>query len=309
MPSPTNLARLRKLARRSSKNRLAVDSPFDLSIGRPTEKALGDLLKKGAPDLARLGAEFEQLARKGKAEVAREVKQMRALAVRHSRDQKGVVAQAVAARTRAFELLADPGGGARQSYFLNSPFEIAANFTLNSSAIVPANSRAKFTSDVSDGTFDTKQIYFNYYWVNPFDKYVVFNVSGYAVAYGNGQIEAYGGVILGESFARVFCTAQLNVEDWTTDSLVPLGFPLYQGLFDDEEDRSGFLQSSSTSLPTWFRGCDLQYPSAVIRPGGTVGIGVTIELQSQTENGRVYADFSSADHRVSSPGVLITVVS
>jgi len=188
-------------------------------------------------------------------------------------------------------------------------FEVAASFDLDSSAIVPANSRAKFESDVSDGVFNTKQIYFNYYWVNPFDKYVVFNVSGYGVVYGTGQIEAYGGVILGESFARVFCTAQLNVEDWTTDSFVPLGFPLIQGLFDDGEDQSGFLQSSATSLPTWSRGCDLQYPSVVIQPGGVVGIGVTISLQSETEKGLVYADFSSGDHRVSSPGVLVTVVS
>ncbi|MBI2253274.1 MAG: hypothetical protein HYU58_01500 [Proteobacteria bacterium] len=309
--------RLKKIAKSRADHQITQQRFAGPSV-RTTQKATAKLLTKAIPDLGNQAKSFENILNKHKAQSNVALKKARQAAIKDSRGQKAALAALIARKAKAFELLAQPvvNVPSTQYHLLNTPFEISssAGMPLSSSSIVPSSSFAKFTLHVSDGYDGLNTASFKYVWVNPFDRYVVVNVHGYIVFRGHCYWGADGGFFGGDRYVRLQIDGKLELFDWSNPD--PISIPVaasYQSanVLTAEEDQGGWWDVGAVGAQDIFRGYDLSHELLVVPPRATMGFVMTAAIDCKTgdDSGLVDIDFASGNFQVSSPAVLLAIVS
>lgn len=311
-----NVSKLKQIAKISADRAARQDAESQTVSGR---RALKDdqpakLLAKHIEGLRPLSREYDALMARRAAKLESEINHSRARASRLGRGRKAALANMTKQRVKAFEALigAVQVPSARR-YLVNTPFEIAARtFTLDSSAIVPSNSWAKFKADVVKTRYYavTGAVIFRFVWVNTSDKYAVINANGYIILNGFCDVASRGGIFGGDRRAGVTATPTFQMIDWTTEP-----YPIF-----GKQEVEAFKIATNTGY-TWddadsesidvFRGYDLGLSLILVPPETAVGLVMSLEMKlaAGVDSGRARADFSTGAFLVGSPAVLITVVS
>lgn len=309
-------SRLKKKAKQSARLIAAAEAAplrFENKDGR---KAVAKLVATAVPGLPALRRQFDAVAHKQKAKAEAVLKKARAAAIKNARSTKSTLAAMVAARLKAFEVLAQPATNvpSTQYFLLNTPFEIASTpgLPLSGSQIVPSNSWAKFTlrADRKDPKVSAS---FFYVWVNSLDKYVVINVHGYMVFRGHCFVGVDGGFFPGDHYVKLKIDARLDIFDWTNE---PITFPSApvdqsQNVLTMEESEGGWMSVGALDARDVFRGYDLRHSLLVVPPRATIGFAMTASIDCTTgdDSGLIDVDFASGNFQVMSPAVLVAVVS
>lgn len=312
-----NTSRLKRIAKISAdraarQEARSREAPVRLAA---TDDELAKLLTKHIEGLRPLRREYDALMARRAAKLETEISRQHAHAGKLGRGRKTALAGMVKQRVRAFEALA----GAVQvpsarRYLVNVPFEIAGShaFNLDSSAIVPSNSWAKFKADVIK-TRDyaiTNTVFFRFVWVNDSDKYAVVNANGYIILNGFCDVASRGGIFGGNRSAGVTATPRFEMINWTTEPYPSFGKQQVQA-FQIKTDTGYTWDDADSDSIDIFRGYDLDLSLILVPPETAVGLVVSLEMKyyAGMDSGRARADFSSGNFLVGSPAVLITVVS
>ena len=309
-------SRLKRIAKISADRAAREDAERQAASVRlaPAGDQLAKLLAKNIDGLSSLSREYDALMVRRAAKLESEIKKVRARATRIARGRKTALANMTKQRVRAFEAMTGvvQVPSARR-YLVNTPFEIAARtFTLDSSAIVPSNSWAKFKADVIK-TRDypvTGAVIFRFVWENTSDKYAVINANGYMVLHGFCDVASRGGIFGGDRRAGVIATPTFQMIDWTTDPYLSFGKQEVEAFKIETYTGATWDDADSETIDV-FRGYDLGLSLILVPPETAVGLVMSLEmkLSAGMNSGRARADFSSGTFQVGCPAVLITVVS
>lgn len=310
-----NKSSLKKIIK-ASINAGAAAPVFTAPRSRDTRQAATKLLTKAVPGLTAAAKPFNALVSKHMAKGAAALKKARAAAIKDSRATKSSLAKRIAARVKAFELLAAVDVPGTQYTLLNTPFDISstAGMPLTSSQIVPSNSFAKFTLHVEDGPDPSNTVNFSYVWVNPFDRFVVTNVHGYIIFRGHCQLGADGGFFPGDRSYRLQIDGRLDIFDWSQPDPVaipPAFVDQSVNVYTTSEDQGGWSEVGAVDAKDIFRGYDLAHELLVVPPRATMGFVMTASVICSTgdDSGLIDLDFASGNFQVGSPAVLLAIVS
>jgi len=313
-----DIAKLKKIAKRNADRAAreqaqaaALLSPADRSSHR---KAIATAIITNIDGIKPLRREIEALQATRAAKTLAAEKKRAALAVKLGRTRKPVLANMISQRVKAFETMVDAVTvPSAQRYLVNTPLDTygyALNF--DSFAVVPSRSWVKFRMERRKKPgFNNAVVIFNFVWQNPEDKYVVINANGYLLLHGHCYVRSDGGIFAGARAAGLEIRPHLQLVDWTNEPYMILGdqgappainlHTSTEGMFDDDEE----------AMADVFRGYDLDISLILVPPRAVIGLVVSaaIAYYADKDSGIVQANFSDGAYMVSSPGVLVTVVS
>jgi hypothetical protein len=273
-------------------------------------RSLGKLLEKNVDGFASFSREFDALTARNEANAETQIEELREHALKIACSRELSLASMVAQRVKALEALAAVPSA--QRYLVNTPIEIVADqLNLDSFAIVPSNSWAKFKFNWRRTKQRNCGVSFRFVWQNPTDKYVVINANGFMTLNGLCYLNSDGGWLAGDRAATLTMRVALGLFDWTTEP-----YPQFPGTeeivaVDMQRDTGGMFDDWDGDQKDVFRGYDLLNSLALVPPSTAVGLVMTLAMHVYTgqDSGTVLADFSTGSYRVGSPAVLVSVLS
>jgi hypothetical protein len=311
-----DIARLKKIAKLSADRASREDAELQTVSVRldrtRNQKAIAKLLEKNIDGMASASRKFDALMARGAAEAEAQIEDLRTKALQIALRREPDLASMIDQRVKAFEALADGSGvSSVQRYLVNTPIEIlATQLDLDSSAIVPSNSWAKFQIDMEKKQRNPS-VMFRFVWENTTDKYVVLNANGYMILHGYCELSSDGGFFGGDRASTFSMTPTLELFDWTTKPYNHFVAPQAILAVDEHIDTGAWFDDAAIDPKYVFRGYDLLESLALVPPFTSVGIVMTCAMHVYTgqNSGRVFANFSSGSYQVGSPAVLISVLS
>lgn len=195
---------------------------------------------------------------------------------------------------------------------LQTPFEISlVGADLTEHRIQEGNSFARFNFVFGKNRNSAVRAHFSYVWVNPTDKFVLINAHGYIIFDGFIEVGVPGGFWPGDRAASVSVQGFMGVHDFGSEPLLPSAVTATQTAASLSESDGGFGAVGAIANKDVFRGFDLDTSLYIVKPRGTVGFVLAANFPYRTgeDGGRVVGDFGEGGHRVTSPGVLIQIVS
>lgn len=315
---PTKLTKtqIKKVAQRTT-DRAAREDARDRTVsGRRdrarAQKATAAFLRTNIAGLTRLKREFNDHLASTAGKVDAELKQRRSKALKLARGRKDALKAMVADRVAGLEAALDatvPDSSADR-YLVNLPWQITGEgVTLDSSAIVPSNSWAKFKLDMSRSR-GSPSVVFRFLWNNATDRYKLITVNGYVILHGYCEVATRGGFFAGDRIATFKMTPTMELQNWSTDPYPYFGKQEAPPVHIDADSKWVFDDADFESQAV-FRGYDLEQSLVLIPPRTTVGLIMSVKMYAYagTDSGRVQADFSTGPYMVGSPAVLVRVLS
>jgi hypothetical protein len=265
------------------------------------------------PDLATAKSEFDALAAEERTRVEGMAASQRDASAMASRARASQLSAMSAGRIQAFQAIADGGTlpGDRQSLLLQTPFEVSViGAAMTDHSIVPGASYSRFEFRLGEDRNSNARTHFSYVWQNPTNRYALIDAHGYVILDGSVAAICSGGFWPRDRRAEITVTPRLSLLDWGQEPLAPdAQTHLGSAAWLKVEDKSPLTLGPMASMDV-FRGYDLALSQYIVKPHGTVGLVVAVDLSGDTgHDGEVWADFASGNHRVVSPGVLILVIS
>jgi len=305
------LAHLKKMISRHDKVQPADD------IWRPNLAATRGSVEKLLARQAGIKAarkEFDALAGKATAQAEAQAARERKAAATASRKRSARRNAMLADRIKSFQAIGgfDNLASPTPRFLLQTPFEVSlVGATLTEHRIVTGASFARFGFVVGKNRTSSVRVHFSYVWQNPTDKYVVINAHGYVIFDGYIEVGVNGGLFPGDRRARLSVGGNMEVHDWGQEPLLPSAWTVTQTAASLSESDGGFGAVGAIAAKDVFRGFDLDTSFYIVKPGGTIGLVIAANFPYSTgqNGGRVVADFEEGGHRVTSPGVLIQIVS
>jgi hypothetical protein len=192
---------------------------------------------------------------------------------------------------------------------LDRPFLIWAtprSNIISDSQIEAFNSWAKFRVESSDSS-GTHKVSFWYLWDNPSEFYAAINATTFMGA--TGRLRAYvsggaSGISPTSRYSNVFCGANFAVWSWWRQPPVSTPYTT-QSLASVHEYASFWDKAEAVPVAA---GANLNQTMYLVPPQGTVVFEVTLQISYNNGYGRALADFESGDYRVSSPVVVISLL-
>jgi hypothetical protein len=197
-------------------------------------------------------------------------------------------------------------------FLLQTPFEISlVGADLTEHRIQEGNSFARFNFVFGKNRNSAVRAHFSYVWVNPTDKFVLINAHGYIIFDGFIEVGVPGGFWPGDRAASVSVQGFMGVHDFGSEPLLPSAFSPTETAASLSESDGGFGAVGAIANKDVFRGFSLDTALYIVKPRGTVGFVLAANFPDRTgeDGGRVVGDFGEGGHRVTSPGVLIQIVS
>jgi len=195
---------------------------------------------------------------------------------------------------------------------LQTPFEISlVGADLTEHRIQEGNSFARFNFVFGKNRNSAVRAHFSYVWVNPTDKFVLINAHGYIIFDGFIEVGVPGGFWPGDRAASVSVQGFMTVHDFGSEPLLPSARTATETAAALSESDGGFGAVGAIANTDVFRGFDLDTSLYIVKPRGTVGFVLAANFPYRTgeDGGRVVGDFGEGGHRVTSPGLLIQIVS
>ncbi|WP_374308736.1 hypothetical protein [Dongia sp.] len=307
----TERARVKKMIARNDKV-----APTDMTW-RPkstaTRKSVAQIL--GQQDgMKALKREFDAVTAKATAEAEAQAARQRKAAVAASR-KRGALRNAMGRdRIKGFQAVGGLNNLTSDTprFLLQTPFEISlVGANLTEHRIQTGTSFARFGFVFGSGRNSAARVHFSYVWQNPTDKYVLINAHGYVIFDGYIEVGVNGGFWPGDRAASLSVQGYMSVHDWGQAPFLPSATTLTQTAAALNESDGGFGAVGAIAAKDVFRGFDLDTSLYIVKPGGTIGLVIAANFPYWTgdDGGRVVADFEEGGHRVTSPGVLIQIVS
>lgn len=304
-------ARLKKISARHNK------AQPDDAVWRPnvaaTQKAAEKLLAQ-LDGMKGVKKAFDVLMAKANVEAEAQAAKRRKAAATASR-KRGPQRNAMAANRiksfQALELLADVGTPTPR-FLLQTPFEISlAGANLAEHRIQTGASFARFGFEIGKNRTGSVRAHFSYVWQNPTDKYVLINAHGYLIFDGYIEGGINSALFPGDRRIRLDVQGYMGIHDWGQEPLLPSAQTFTQTAAWLNEADGGFGAVGVIVVQDVFRGMDLDHGLYIVKPHGTIGLVIAANFPYSTgqNGGRVLGDFEAGGHRVSSPGVLIQIVS
>jgi hypothetical protein len=280
-----------------------------------------------AEQLARIGfdvAAVEEALAADRAENNRRLEELKAVAVEQS-----------AARAAELRVLVDrwkplpiPPGEVgiwwpqASTVYLDSPVEIWATYSLESSTIEPYNSRVQAQWELVDefdswpsgllGTGGEQSIHFYYLWANPrSDVYASVTINAPLMLNGSCEVHSRGGFFGNGGTASLGLEPELNlVQCWTQPVSNPppqanQSWPVPELTVTSSGD---FHSDDKTKIAAETGVYPLSYNQEPVPPGATLIIDVALSLTANLFNGTINADFASGDFEVLSPYVQLAIL-
>jgi hypothetical protein len=304
-------ARLKKLIARNNKQ-LPSDEPWraDMRAARKSSEQLilaQEGMKGGKRAFATLLAKS---AAQAEAHAARQRQASAAASRKRIPQQKTMLAN----RLKALQSIGGLGvlGDNTQRFLLQTPFEISLiGASLTEHRIVTGASFARFGFTFGSNRTQTPRMHFSYVWQNPTDKFALINAHGYIIFDGHIEVGVNGGFWPGDRRASIAVQAFMTLSDFGQEPLLPSAQTFTQTAASLSESDGGFGAVGAIAAKDVFRGHDLDHSLYIVKPGGTVGLVIAAIFPFGTgqDGGRVVADFAEGAHRVTSPGVLVQLVS
>ena len=195
---------------------------------------------------------------------------------------------------------------------LQTPFEISlVGADLTEHRIQEGHSFARFNFVFGKNRNSAVRAHFSYVWVNPTDKFVLINAHGYIIFDGFIEVGVPGGFWPGDRAASVSVQGFMGVHDFGSAPLLPSAFSSTETAAALSESDGGFGAVGAIANKDVFRGFSLDSSLYIVKPRGTVGFVLAANFPYRTgeDGGRVVGDFGEGGHRVTSPGLLIQIVS
>lgn len=307
----TERARVKKMIARNDKAQ-----PADLTW-RPkstaTRKSVAQIL--GRQDgMKALKREFDALTAKTTAQAEALAVRQHKGAIAASRKRAAAHKALASGRIKGLQSVGDFGdlGSPTPRFLLQTPFEISlVGASLTEHRIQTGSSFARFGFVIGKNRTGSVRAHFSYVWQNPTDKYVLINAHGYLIF--DGYIE--GGInsafFPGDRRIRLDVQGYMGIHDWGAEPLLPSAQTFIQTAAWLNEADGGFGAVGVIVVQDVFRGMDLDHALYIVKPHGTIGLVIAANFPYSTgqNGGRVLGDFEDGGHRVSSPGVLIQIVS
>lgn len=304
-------ARVKKVIARHDKTRL------DTSLWRPdlvaTQNSVGTLLAK-LDGMKAVKKEFDALTARATAQAEAGAAKQRKAAVAASRKrgpQRNAMSASRIKSFRALELLGDLGSPTPR-FLLQTPFEISlVGASLTEHRIQTGSSFACFGFNIGKNRTGSVRAHFSYVWQNPTDKYVLINAHGYLIFDGYIEGGINSALFPGDRRIRLDVQGYMGIHDWGAEPLLPSAQTFTQTAAWLNEADGGFGAVGVIVVQDVFRGMDLDHALYIVKPHGTIGLVIAANFPYSTgqNGGRVLGDFEAGGHRVSSPGVLIQIVS
>jgi hypothetical protein len=173
----------------------------------------------------------------------------------------------------------------------------------------PYASTAKFTVTTGDTIDET--LTFWYYWVNPSDGVAVLDVSGFLTTNGFVQVSSEGGTFPGWRNSHVQLVDELHVLNWWQQ---PATEPMFQDSQDQVPitlgvDSGGWFASDAFAATPLFAGRDMSFSSFLVPGRSTAVFQMSLRVRTLVSDGSATIDFASGDFAVTSPWVLVNVLS
>jgi hypothetical protein len=253
---------------------------------------------------------YQALRKQHRAELERVVSQLDAEAIRRSARVGQAVHGRIKGQTDALKQLA-----ASKPFFpfplvtLDTPFLIWAtprSNIISDSHIEAFNSWAKFRVESSDSS-GTHKLSFYYLWDNPSEFYAAINASTFMGATGRLKASVSGGpsgISPTSRYSDVYCSANFALWSWWRQP--PISTPYTsQSLASVHEFASFWDKSEAVSVAD---GANLNQTMYLVSSKGTVVFEVMLQITYYNGHGRALADFESGDFRVSSPVVVVSLL-
>lgn len=304
-------ARLKKLVARSDKIQARDDvwRPNVLTGRNSIEKLLAK--QEG---MAAAKKEFDTLAARSMAKAEGQAAKERKAAAAASRKRGAQHKRMLSDRIKSFQAIGnlESLSSPTPRFLLQTPFEISlVGATLTEHQINQGASFARFGFAFGKNKRGAPRVHFSYVWQNPTDKYVLINAHGYVIFDGYIEVGVNGGFWPGDRAASIAVQGYMNVHDWGEAPLLPSAATAPQTAASLSESDGGFGAVGAIASKDVFRGFDLDTSLYIVKPRGTIGLVIAANFPYGTgeDGGRVVADFEAGGHRVSSPGVLLQILS
>ena len=283
---------------------------FERSYVRLSRRALDNhvasyLGKEGGVEAVQ---RFDALREQHQAALLRAAAERKAEAVQQSPRGLQTLQAAVGSRRKAAEQLATQF----PTEILDKPFLIwwTQGIDFPDIHVEPMNSRAKFRFR-SGGSLGFEEMSFYYLWANPSgEKFAVINVDGFLIVNGFCLIGSDGGFWPGDRRSSLGLTANLSLwEWWNQPPTQPFAQPdQSQQVLHLSTNTGGFGDPGALEFKEIFRGYDLRHEQFLLPPGGVVVIEVALSITYGSSDGNVDVDFETGDFHVSSPVVLLRIL-
>ncbi len=174
---------------------------------------------------------------------------------------------------------------------------------------VPYASTATFSVTATDDIDET--LTFWYYWVNPSQGVAVLDVSGFLTTNGFVEVRSDGGTFPGWRNCHVQLVDELHVLNWWHQ---PATEPLFQDTQDQVPltlgvDSGGWFDSDAFAATPLFAGRDMSFSSFLVPAQSTAVFQMSLRVRTLVSDGTATIDFASGDFAVTSPWVLVNVLS
>jgi hypothetical protein len=303
------LARLREAIARSEAARVEdqVWRP-DLTATRERIEAL--LLRHTG--IATAKEEFDAIAAEERTRVEGMAASQRDASATASRARASQLSAMSASRIQDFQTMTgiDNLPGDRQSILLQTPFEVSViGAAMTDHSIVPGASYARF--EFPPRRVGGTRTHFSYVWQNPTNRYAIINAHGYAILDGHIAVDTDGGFFAGSRMAQIKVLACMWLHDWGQEPLLASSQTTRNLVTELKVDAGTMFDDWTSASADVFRGVDLERYNYIMKPHGTVGLVIEVDLECTTgdNEGRVSADFAEGNHQMASPGVLVQVIS
>lgn len=264
-------------------------------IKAPVRKAFADILA----------------ADKTKQEAA--AKKMRAQALKTSSAAAKSLKQLTVARVKAVQgFLAQPADTPSPELFLleRPIFIIPSPGThLDNYQYADLNSWATLQSSTDASRIDTVRFY--YIWSNPRSTYSVVNVDGFIVFNGYCGVGTNGGIFPDDRYSQVIVNGVLEVYQWWIQPPVAMVSDPNQTVsaLNLKVTSGGWFDVGAIGGRNVYRGYDLRADLVVVAPQATLVFAVTATIGQYNNSGHSYIDFSNKDYQITSPFVIVSLVS
>ena len=167
------------------------------------------------------------------------------------------------------------------------------------------------TFSLTTGDVIDESLTFWYYWVNPSQGVAVLDVSGFLTTNGFVEVSSEGGTFPGWRNSHVQLVDELHVLNWWSQ---PATEPLFQDSQDQVPltlgvDSGGWFDSDAFAATPLFAGRDMSFSSFLVPGQSTAVFQMALRVRTLVSDGSVTVDFASGDFAVTSPWVLVNVLS
>ena len=167
------------------------------------------------------------------------------------------------------------------------------------------------TFSLTTGDVIDESVTFWYYWVNPSQGVAVLDVSGFLTTNGFVEVSSEGGTFPGWRNSHVQLVDELHVLQWWSQ---PATEPLFQDSQDQVPltlgvDSGGWFDSDAFAATPLFAGRDMSFSSFLVPGQSTAVFQMSLRVRTLVADGSATIDFASGDFAVTSPWVLVNVLS